>query len=375
MKKNKDIIIFIILILIGILLTYLFYNQAIGNFESDLSIQLSDNASEYSVTKIVYSFIINYLGGKIGIAVFLALVSITSIILTKEILKEYDESSSEFSQWIYAILLNFCIAIYFPLVHKMLYIGVQTGNVWHNSTYICMKPLGLLAVILYLKLQKQYLQKIEIKYYILFCLTLILINAVKPSFIVTFAPAMLIYLIIDFFKNIKDRNKVRNIIIFGFAVLISLPILIYQNTVLFGTASENKIIIGCMSILKLYHKYPLISLIQSSAFPLFILITNWKTIIQNRKYSFILTMNVFGLAEYLFLQETGERFLHANFSWQYYFTLAIAFIFSVIIMNNRRKEEKDDNKIYYIICYILLGLHIISGMIYFARLLMGYIYY
>lgn len=375
MKKNEKIIIFIILILIGILLTYLFYNQAIDNFESDFAIQLSENASEYSITKIIYCFINKYLGGKIGIAVFLSLVSITSIILTKVILKEYDKSSSEFLQWIYAILLNFCIAIYVPLVHNMFYIGLQTGNLWHNSTYICMKPLGLLAIILYLKLQKQYLQKIEIKYYILFCLTLILVNAVKPSFIVTFAPAMLIYLIIDFFKNIKDRSKIRNIIIFGCAVLISLPILIYQNSVLFGTDSENKITIGCMSILKLYHKYPLISLIQSAAFPLFVLITNWKTIIKDRKYSFILTINIFGLAEYLFLQETGERFRYANFSWQYYFTLALAFIFSIIIINNRKKEEKDNNKIYYIVCYILLGLHILSGIIYFTRLLMGYMYY
>lgn len=372
MKKYQKFIVVGILIIILILSTYLFYNQAIQKFESDLYIHISENASNYSITKPIYNIINKYFGGYIGIAVFLALTEIASIAITKKILEYYMEQTSGIMQWIYAIILNFCIAIYVPFIHKMLYLGTQTGNLWHNSTYLCMKPLGLIAIILYFKISKDYLEKINIKYYLLFCLALILVNAVKPSFLVTFAPTMLVFLIIDFVKNIKSRVAIKNIIIFGCAVLISLPVLIYQNSILFNNGSTNSMAIGFMDVLKLYHKFPLISLIQSAAFPLFILITNFKIVLKDQKYLFVALMNFFGLAEYIFLYEEGIRFASANFIWQYCFTLFLGFIFAVIIMNNRKKADKKKNVSYYAICYILLGLHILSGIIYFSRLLMGY---
>ena len=186
---------------------------------------------------------------------------------------------------------------------------------------------------------------------------------------------MLIVLIIDFFKNIKNKKAIINIIIFGCAVLISLPVLIYQNSILFESDSGNSIEFGCMTILKMYHNYPIISLIQSATFPLFILITNFKTIIKKHEYSFVALMNVFGLFEFLFLQENGVRLKDGNFTWQYLFTLFLAFVFSVIILDNRRKAVHTKNKIYFVICYMLLVLHLLSGIFYFTRLLMGYNYF
>ncbi|MCI8654436.1 MAG: hypothetical protein HFJ48_00955 [Clostridia bacterium] len=376
MKNYQKIIITVIVLTIGILTTYLFYNQAINKFDGDLATQISyalNDSYQYSLTGQIYGFLYNYLGGNLAIAIFLSLVIIVSIIITKKILQYYMKSQNQFLIWTYAILLNFVIAIYLPFIFKNWVLGVQEPNEWHNSTYICMRPLGLIAILLYFKIEKEYLHKIDLRSYTLFCIVLILVNLVKPNFIIAFAPTMLVFLIIDFFRNIKDKKAIRNMIIFGCAVLISLPVLIYQSSVLYVDGSESGVGIEFMKVLKLFNNHPIISIIQSAAFPLFMLMTNFKTIMKNQKYSFPLVLNIVGLSEYLLLYETGPRLFHANFAWGYSFTLMVAFITSIALLSNSKEEKR--SKIYYIIAYTLLVLHIISGLVYFGRLLQGYSYY
>ena len=378
MKKNQKITVISVLVLIGLATTWLFYNQATGKFVSDLTSHIANalnkNSPSYSLTSIIYNLLYNYVGGKLAIAVFLSIVTILTIDVTKKVLEYYMKSENEFLIWIYAILLNFAIAIYVPFIYPRWNVGVQEGNEWHNSTYICMKLLGMIALLIYFKIEKKYLKKIEIPEYILFCLILILVNSVKPNFIVVFAPTMLIFLIIDFFKNIKNKKSIMNIIIFGCAVLISLPVLIFQSCALYGEDSESGIAISFLALLKHYHKYPVFSIIQSAAFPIFIILTNLKAVIKERKYLFIVVLNIVALIEYLFLIETGERAWDANFSWGYSFSLFMAFLISVTILYNSEKEERKYKETYFTIGYTLLALHILIGINFFIKLLMGFNY-
>lgn len=379
MKKIKlstdKIVLTVLFLILGCMTTWIFYNQANGKFQSDLILHINSavnsTGEQYTITKPIYRFIHMYLGGNLGIAIFLSLVIIGTIILTKKALDYYSTNPKErtIKNWAYAFLLNFAIAIFIPFVHNAWNSGVQEANEWHNSTFICMKLLGIAIMLLYFKMSEKYLSKIETKNYILFVILLLLVNSIKPNFIIAFAPTMLIFLIIDFIKNIKDKKSVINIIIFGSAVLISLSILVYQAKVLYGVDDGSGIGIGFMTLLKAYHKYPVISLIQSIAFPLFILLTNMKTIAKDRKYSFVWIMNTVALAEYLFLQETGIRALDGNFDWGYSFTLMMAFIASVALFENIRKDK---SKVYNVAGYLLLAGHIISGIIYFIRLMLGY---
>lgn len=374
-QKIGMIVLALFFVGLGSMTTWLFYNQAIGKFNSDLilhiSSAISSSGSQYTITKPIYKFIYMYFGGNLGIAVFLSIVVILTIILTKKLLDYYTATPKESStkNWIYAFLLNFAIAIFIPFIHKGWNAGVQEANEWHNSTYICMKLLGLGIMLLYFKMSKKYLSKIETKDYILFVILLLLVNLIKPNFIIAFAPAMLVYLIIDFFKNIKNKKAIINIIIFGCAVLISLSVLVYQAKVLYGVDDGSGIKIGFMTLLKAYHEYPVISLIQSIAFPLFILVINIKKIAKDRKYSFVWIMNTVALLEYLCLEETGARALDGNFDWGYSFTLMMTFISSVALFEN---TKNDKTKIYTALGYLLLALHIASGIAYFARLMLGY---
>ena len=383
MKYLKKIVLIIILAIVAISSAFLFYNQAIGNYYSDLhphiSTALSDKMPQkkYSITNVLYFILYNYFGKEYGIAIFLSLVTITNILITKKVLEYFLDSSKEELLWAYAILLNFNIAIFIPeLSYGRWVVGIQSANPWHNSTYICMKGLGLLSLLLFYKMKENYLQKIEFKKYILFVFLLSITNAIKPNFIMVFSPAMAIYLLIDFILNIKNIKSVKNIFIFGSAVLISLLVLIYQSMILFQNSATDGsgIEFGFFKFLTHWHKYPIISIIQSSLFPLFILITNFKTIIGNFKYSFILTMNITGLIQYSFLNETGLRIYHGNFSWGYSFALFMSFLSAIAILEKSKITERKYKKLYLITGYTLFSAHTLLGIIYYLRVVMGYPY-
>ncbi|MBQ6355206.1 hypothetical protein IJJ18_02185 [Candidatus Saccharibacteria bacterium] len=426
-KLWQKTIVIILLLGVAVSSAFLFYKQAEGiyyrhldwHFElphevfypdtpqttylSDLSghieSALNTDIPAYTITKPLYRFVFWHLGGIKGIAILLAAFVVGAIWATKLLLDYYFQGKGKrkngFRSWMWAIILNFNIAIHLPFITHNFNVGLQEPNEWHNSTYTIMKFFALLAMLLYFKIEKTYLKKIEAKKYILFTLLLLLVNAVKPSFIIALAPAMLVFFIIDFFKNIKNKRAILNIIIFGCSVLISLGVLYYQSKVLYGTGEGSDgsgIGFSPFTALSQYHPYPVISILQSAAFPLFILITNFKTIIRDRRHSVVLAMCVVSLALYLFAIETGPRASDGNFDWSYTFALMMAFISTVSILRARTHAALEatyteagaqkalpvaatkslrKEKAYLAVAYTILAAHVVSGLYYYGILLTG----
>lgn len=384
LKKWQIALIVLALMAIGASCVWLFYHEAKCQYGSDLcahvNFALKRDSTNYSITSTIYRVLYNHFGGYLAVAIFLAAVIVITIPITKKVLERFTKTDNHFLLWIYAILINFAIAYHIPFIHQYWVVGVQEGNEWHNSTYNCMKPLALLVMLLYFKMESTYLKKIKLTDYILFALLLILVNLVKPNFIVVFAPTMLVFFIIDFFKNFKDKKALRNIVIFGSAVLISLVPLVFQSQALFNSGSEagaGGVTVSFMSVLKHWHEHPIISLIQSTVFPLFVLLTNLKTIKKklldkkDKKFSFVFVMQAVALIQYLFLMEAGTRKWDANFAWGYSFALFMTFIASIAIFEDSKKEKRKYKKAYLIAGYTLLGIHIVTGLIYFVKLLGG----
>ncbi len=297
-----------------------------------------------------------------------------NIIITKKVLELYTPCKNSITLWIYAILLNFVIAIHLQFNNHFWIVGVQEANEWHNSTYLFMKLIGMLVILLYFEIKGTYLNKIETKNYIFFVILLILVNAIKPNFILAFAPTMFVFLVIDFFHNIKNKKAILHIFIFGIAVLISLSVLLFQKEALYSDGT-NSVAIGLepFRLLSVYNKFPILAILQSAAFPIFMYATNIKTVLRDERMRFILLFNVVAFAEYIFLYEKGTRMVHGNFEWGYNFALMIAFISSIPLLEYRKSNTK--NYLYSIIAYTLLALHAVNGLIYFALLLCGKSYY
>jgi len=172
----------------------------------------------------------------------------------------------------------------------------------------------------------------------------------------------------DLFKS--KGKSIKNIIIFGLAVIPSLLVLLYQSKVLFVSNTNEGIGISLAYILRMYAKNPIASLIQSIAFPLAVLAINLKELMRDKNYLFFWIMWLFGFLEFILLQETGGRATHGNFEWGYSFCIFAVFIASVWKLYNNTLNHTI-KKPYIIFCYALLGYHFICGVIYFIKVFPG----
>lgn len=378
----RNIPIFVLLLTLFIILTVMFnihanYNGGGSDLPSQIKAAIHPTEEAYTITKPIFAGLYFLFNSNIGIAIFLALTVVLTIITTYFLLKHLLPNSDKSILWVFSIICNFVIAIYIPFLNPNMNYGLQEGTEWHNATYICMKLFGLLSILTYLKIKEHYLQQINIKQWILFSLLLIITVALKPNFIFAFAPAMLVLLIIDLFKT-KGKG-IKSIIIFGLAVIPSLFVILYQNEVLFASNTNEGIGISFASLLRMYAKNPIASLFQSIAFPLAVLVINLKELIKDKKYLFFWIVWLFGFLEYIFLQETGSRAAHGNFEWGYSFCIFAIFIASAWKLYNNTLAWKLYNntldqifkKPYIIFCYALLGYHFICGILYFIKVFPG----
>ncbi len=125
-----------------------------------------------------------------------------------------------------------------------------------------------------------------------------------------------------------------------------------------------------LTVWSLYSKNIFLSLVLALAFPLIVLIFNFRSLINNRPYRFALELLLVGTLEFMLLLEKGNRLGHVNFSWGYMSGLFIVFMMSIWLLFNNTILKKN-NRIVLIIEWICLSLHFIAGIIYFIYLLNG----
>ena len=142
-----------------------------------------------------------------------------------------------------------------------------------------------------------------------------------------------------------------------------------------------RIILSFAYTLRHYANYPLLSILQSIAFPLWVFVMNIKELLKDKTYSFLNLVWFFSFLEYIFLQEIGSRINDGNFDWGNSFGVFLLFIAAIYMLESNRLDinfnklhSKKTRDFYFYGAYILLSLHFISGIIYFIRLITGYSY-
>lgn len=366
----------------------LFYRQSVeygGKYESDLILHIEfglTGKDNYSIVYILYGLLYRIFDNTWMIALFLAVVTVLTVKVTSYVFeflfKTQKTEISTFGLNILAFVSTFVMSIYIPYIYEFSYYGTLSGQAWHNSTYLLMRILGLLILVLYLKLDSVYLSEgLDKRSALLFTVMLIVINAVKPNFFLAFAPFMAIRLFIDLLSSKVDiKVRFKRIIIFGCCVLPSVFVLLIQNQIIYGGDNGNGIAIEIgYTISKVGH--PVFKVFVGLAFPLLVLIKDHKDIIRDRIYGSMWGIWTTAFLEYVFLVETGFRKNHENFAWGMMFGTYILFIVSIYKficdhMNARAKgcvSMKD--RAYIIAGYILLLCHVVSGIFYFGHLLLG----
>nr|WP_297864254.1 hypothetical protein [uncultured Acetatifactor sp.] len=369
----------------GILCTYLFYMQSVQPldynnryFQSDLPYHISmiiDDGWYYSFTAYIYQVLYRLAGNSTAlIAGFLAVVQVLSVLLTERLLRLlFDRGKISVLTLASALGLNLVMAFFWPYAGSYPYVSYQAGNIWHNSTYQCMKPAAIAAVLCYLNLEKNYRQKITLRQWLLLSGLLVLTTGIKPSFLTVFAPMLAIKLLADLCRKVSFRQ----VFLLGSAVLPSLGVILWQNAVLFGTETGHGITFSPWYTFSLHANRTKLAVLCSIAFPLAVLLFSLKELFRDRRYLFFWGVTGIGFLEALCLAETGSRSRDGNFLWGYCIAIFLIFVFSFEKWLLLLKKEK--HVLYYRTCFVIascvLAYQIFCGVCFFARLLQGETYF
>lgn len=351
------------------------YPGRLGVYDSDLPAHISEgiNGTAYSLMERSYGFLMETLGlNEKAVALWLALLLGAAVFVTWLLLRQLFPAGNQRALHFLAFACSFVMPLYLPWVNDYRYMGMQSGNLWHNSTYLGMKFAAVLVLLMYFSWLKTYQKGISPGKWLLFTASLIFVNLMKPNFILCFAPAMGLQLLAD---CILARGKtLKYQILSGIPVLISLGVVIYQTTVLFqGKEDGSRIALMLPYNFLKYNRYPWAALLQSAAFPLFVLAGNRKELKRDRVFGFTWLIWLFGLLEYLFLGEEGPRKTHGNFSWGYSFCIFLVFVVCAAKCCEKLKEGRPSGgrKLYWAAAGLLFLGHLACGMTYFIHLYLG----
>ena len=380
----------------GLACLYLFYMQSIQPldydnryFQSDLPYHISmiiDDGWYYSFTAYAYQLLyVLFAKSAAGIAIFLAVMAVLSVVLTEKLLRVLLERK-EMTLWSVgsALALNMVMPFFWKVAGMYRYVSYQSGNIWHNSTYQCMKVLALAAILCYLKIEKRYKEHISVKQWITFSVLLIICTGIKPSFLTVFAPAMALKLLWDLFHKVSFKQ----IFIFGCAVLPACGVVLWQNAVLFGEETGQGFTLNPWFTFSLHADRPKVAVLCSIAFPLTVVICSLKELFRDEKYFFGWMMTGVGFLEALLLAESGSRSRDGNFMWGYCFAIFYIFVLSFVkwlrlgkkgnhsgALKGREKVCAMLQKVAFWGCGAVFAYQLYCGLVFFVRLLMGETYF
>lgn len=313
---------------------WLFWQQSVADlsvggeipYESDLPLHLSmiiEDGWYYSFTAYAYKLLYGLFGGgTLGIAVFLAAVSAATVYAMEAFvchLGRYREKS--WFTLLLALSLNLVMPVCVRAVGEYRYVSYQAGNIWHNSTYLCMRLAALLTLLCYFRLEKKYGEGISLKEWCGFALLNVLCTGIKPSFLLVFSPIMGFFLLADLFRHVPFKR----ILLFGSALLPSGLVLIWQNAVLFGAETGNGIAFHPWYIFSRHAEIPKLAVACSMLFCILTVLLTLRRLPKEKEYLFIALMSVLGFLEALCLVEDGSRAVDGNFLWGYSFCLFVLF--------------------------------------------------
>ena len=257
----------------------------------------------------------------------------------------------------------------FPRFNPRYYLGQGSGNVWHNPTNIAVKGFAVLcfALIVYI-LETGKTDRELRKTYILLSILLFLSALAKPSFFQGIVPGLGLYFIFVLIaKGFKQHIKR-----FSFIVLSFVPsacVIAFQFMTSFfqtGNISDGSGIgIEFGRVLHRWSPNLGISFLLAFAFPLAVLLLNFKNLISKTSVQVTIFYELAAWLEGSFLYEIGPRESHGNWLWGSDLSMFIVWIVFLIhyfdILNDDNVSEKH-KKLNLIIGIPLLFLHLIFGI-------------
>lgn len=370
-----------VIALYGFACLYLFYRQSIADlsvpgeipFQSDLPLHISmivEDGWYYSFTAYAYQALHVLCGGStIGIAIFLGLMAWGTVLLMEEFVCFLSGWKKSASTAMLALSLNLVMPIFVPLVGEFRYVSYQAGNIWHNSTYICMRFVALAELLVYFHLEKKYRDGLKMWEWLVFAVLNVICTGIKPSFLVAFSPIVGIFLLADLIKKVP----LKRILVFGSALLPSALVLWWQNAVLFGENTGNGIAWKPWYSFSLHTNIPKLAVVCSVFFCGVVIVLNCRELISDRHYLFLVLMSILGFLEAWGLVEQGNRAVDGNFLWGYSFCLFV--LFAICAVKWLKGRRQGAYAVIFSCLSVIYGIHLYCGLYFFLNLVNGASYW
>lgn len=318
----------------------------------------------------------------LAVAIAMALVIMATIVTTyyfmQYIVKSLDFELSKTKTMYLSISGMFLCSIWIPYIFQYLYnfLTISTQP-WHNPTYMLMKPIAVLALILSFKMLKDYRNNPSFWQYALYSIVLSLCNFAKASFVVVYGIFIFVFCLIELISS-KGKSFWPAIKL-GICFVISAIPLLYQKYVLFEVLRDNAGI--TINLTKYFvengRKNALIAIFAGLAFPIFatVYLKIKSTDIKNLKFlKYAWILFAISYAERVFVFETGIRASHGNFAWGMIFFAYILYIVCLVYWEYGYKSGIIKSKKIYLLGYSLYSLNVICGIVYYILLQTGKFY-
>jgi hypothetical protein len=279
------------------------------------------------------------------------------------------------SDWLMPILavsMLFIFAIPIPSYFAgdyYMYIGNYVPNVWHNSTILFLFPFAMLLFDVSYKQIQFYNAKRN-----WLILGLILLNLfIKPSYFFVFLCVYPLFLLFSYHFKKEFWISLLPLIV-GFFILILQYWIIYKigsskakeaSSVVFLPFYKNPEFENLASI-------P-VAMFFSLSFPVLYSLFNFRKVIHNQLFWYILLSFVVSVLIFYFISESGPRASHGNFYWQIVITSWLAFFITLLALLSDMKLEGKTFKNKLLL--FSFSAHVLMGVVYFIRILVTGGYY
>lgn len=359
------------------LCTRLFYFEIKGILEGDLNAQVQvaigppgsvgSYVPVYSLYKYVFRFL-NWIWPNDWIFVFFELgIVLAGCLVTGRYIHNFSFCKNPALTALFGLGLYCADPIFLPMFNPYRAMGLQAGGLWHNPTLLGIKLLGVVLLWLFARISPQIARQAPGKLLACFAFAGLIATWIKPNLILCIYPALAVLLLI-WLKQAGGRAFWR-LAAFAATVLPSMGILLWQYLLTYGESSVQESGIGILFgySITLFAENPVMSILQSMAFPLAVLAVCWRALKRLDSYCLAWIATGFAYLQYLFLIETGPRMTHGNWDWG---VCVMAFLLFVVSFEELLRQMADQwngnawGKVWVCCCWGLLGWHVICGVIF-----------
>ncbi len=296
--------------------------------------------------------------------------NLLTIILVRFILNKLFPPSSKKILYLYdciSVTSVFIMGICGYLTNFKFYLPQGGPNVWHNPTFIFVRPFGLLTFYLFVKAFEAIKSGKDYKKKLIWFSAMLVISCIaKPNYAFVLLPAMgaltLIELSNDFIRKFKT---------IGIPLLLSvLPagiVLILQFIYVTGTFASGNVytIIKFGSQFDMSFWVSIKSIISLLSIPILVFATfGYKYIKSEPAYTLSVLTVFVGFLQYYFLYQTGPS--HGDYFWGYGLSAHLAIFVSIGLL-----YKHNANKLLVNSSILIYLFQLYYGLQYFIGILMG----